>query len=81
MNSSIIEEEEQEPPGGCVKGIRVARAFLPKVHLHEAHAKAVEATQQVQQPSLCHDAPSALPQAPGPPGLSRDPSAVTAEGA
>mmetsp|Transcript_11459 Transcript_11459/g.20727 ORF Transcript_11459/g.20727 Transcript_11459/m.20727 type:complete len:670 (+) Transcript_11459:134-2143(+) len=50
--------------GDSVHCIGMAGGLLPDVHLHEAHAKAVDPTQQVLKPPLRNDPTAALPQRP-----------------
>ena len=52
-------------PGDAVNGFRVAVGLLAYIHLHEAHPKAVHASDEVQQPPLCHNPATCSPQSIG----------------
>ncbi|KAA6421800.1 MAG: hypothetical protein FRX49_08119 [Trebouxia sp. A1-2] len=49
-------------PGDAVNGFSVAVGLLAHVHLHEAHPKAVHASDEIQQPPLGHNPTTCSPQ-------------------
>lgn len=45
-------------PGNAVKSFSVASGLLAHIHLHEAHSKAIQPPDEVQQPPLSNNAPT-----------------------